>query len=447
MGTSDSACRQPTPMCSGPAVYPAGAACWSAAETRWANRRPICEKGPVMLSSAALLFVLHADAAWAPGGRSRPEDLVISLVTFGPGDDIPEWWGHTALTVIDRRLELGRLYNYGVVDFSESFLVRFLAGRPEFQVDEAGILTTYDLYRETDRDIRVQELNLTPAQALETANALAINVRPENCRYLYHHYRDNCSTRPRDIIDRAFGGALSRATAGPARMSLREHTRRYAQVVPAVSLWLDYMQNDELDGPITMRDEAFVPDELERQLDALVVDGQPAVKEKTTIHRSKTRSPTPALAPRWTAWLALVSALAGAAVLALSRSTRRPARLALGALLALEGLVWGLSGVFLFVIGTFTNNAVTHRNENLFLINPATLALLPLGVMLMRGSPRALPALKWLTSGLLAGGVLGVALKALPAFDQQNWNVIALVLPLSLATAVAFHRRVDGPAT
>src|SRR5207237_4626788 len=105
----------------------------------------------------------------------------------------------------------------------------------------------------------------------------------------------------------------------PARMSLRDHARRYTQAFPMLSLWLDYMQNDEIDRPITRREEAFLPDELERQLDALVVDGQPVVKQRSTLYRSKTNPPPPLDTPRWAGWLAFGSALAGAAVLALRR--------------------------------------------------------------------------------------------------------------------------------
>ena len=399
------------------------------------------------LASAALLLALHADeAAWSPGGPSRAEDLSISLTTFGPGSELPELWGHSALVVIDSRLEKGRIYNFGAVDFNDGFVMRFLAGRMEFLAEEGGIIYTYSLYRDTDRDIRVQDLNLTPAQALQAANTLAVNVLPQNARYLYHHYDDNCSTRPRDIIDRALGGALSRATTGPARLTLRDHTRRYAQALPPVALWLDYMQNDSLDRPITQREEAFLPEELERQLDALVVDGQPVVKKKTVTYRSTTRPATPADAPNWTVGLLVFSVLAGAFVLASSRSVKRGARLALGAFLALEGLVWGINGVFLFLLGTFTNNLVTHHNENLLLINPLTLALLPLGVMLMRGSPRAPRALKWVSLTLATLGVLAVALKVLPAFDQQNSSIIAMVLPLSVATALAFFSLPPRPA-
>src|SRR5688572_27807989 len=79
----------------------------------------ICEKGGLTLSSAALLLALHiGPAPWAPGGPSRAEDLVISLATIGPGDGVEAMGGHAALAIVDTRLEQGRLYNFGVVEFS-----------------------------------------------------------------------------------------------------------------------------------------------------------------------------------------------------------------------------------------------------------------------------------------------------------------------------------------
>jgi hypothetical protein len=158
------------------------------------------------------------------------------------------------------------------------------------------------------------------------------------------------------------------------------------------------------------------------------------------INTASRRRAVPEKAPYWNPWLALISAAAGAFVLWASRSGKRWARVVLGLFLTLEGLVWGSLGVFLFVVGNWTNHAVAHHNENLFLINPITFALLFVGPMLVKGSPRAPGALRAISGSLAVIAVAGVLLKVLPRFDQQNWNLICLVLPLSLATAAAFWR-------
>ena len=65
----------------------------------------------------------------------RGEDLEIKLVTIGPGDDVPSWWGHTALIVEDRRFKSSVFYNYGLFSFEEkNFFVNFAMGRLIFWV-------------------------------------------------------------------------------------------------------------------------------------------------------------------------------------------------------------------------------------------------------------------------------------------------------------------------
>lgn len=378
-------------------------------------------------------------------GASQPEDLRVSVVTFSPGDTLTEWWGHTALVVEDQRLNHGRLYNYGMFSFDEGFVHRFVQGRLEFWVADDSISGTYRLYQFLKRDVRIQELNLLPEQAAQLAKALGNNVLPENRVYLYHHYNDNCSTRPRDLVDAAFGGQLLEYEKQPSPLTLRELTRRYSQVNVPMSLILDYLQNDELDGPATFKQAAFLPDELEKHLSALQVkrpDGSvvPAVKTQWNFYKSE-RTPPPEVPPNFIPGILAFSIALGGLALGLGhwgKTGKRLPRVLLGLLNVLLGLSWGALGLFLFIIGIFTNHTVAHRNENLFLISPITFGALPFGVMLMWGAARAKPLLKWTWTILTATTLLGIVVKVLPMFDQANWNLIALALPVNAALAAVF---------
>lgn len=387
--------------------------------------------------------MLSQIAPWG-AGESRGEDLTIWLTTFGAGESIDGWWGHSALVVEDKRLAQHRLYSYGIANFSAEFVGQFVDGRMKFWVDDTELVReTYDQYRQANRDVRTQQLNLTPGQRLVLAKSLADNVLPQNREFLYRHYDDNCTTRPRDLIDKALGGQLFAATAGPARLTLRQHTRRYSRVNPVMSLVLDCLQNDLIDRPITQREEAFLPDELERQLNALTLkqpDGslQPAVVGQGNYFVSPTQPRAPAESPDWNLELFLVGCGLGGVGLLLGRwgrGGRRAPRMVWGLYNAVLGLAWGSLGLFATYLAFFTQHQVTPHNENLFLFNPLTFALLPLGVMRGFGSRKAEVGLRWTWLALLGLGVLGVVLKVLPRFDQANWNLILLVLPATAAMA------------
>ncbi|MCY1079751.1 Lnb N-terminal periplasmic domain-containing protein [Archangium lansingense] len=375
-------------------------------------------------------------------GESRGEDLTIYLATFGPGDDVASWFGHGSLVVEDREHKQSRLYNYGMFSFDSTMLARYAMGRLEFWVDDAGPGGTFRFYRSLNRDVRLQELNLTPAQKVEMGKLLAVNVLPENRHYLYHHYNDNCVTRLRDAIDKVLGGKFHQAMSGPGRMTLRDHTRRYSDVGPAMGLLLDFLMNDEIDKPVTRWQEAFLPDELERQVAEMQVvgeDGQsrPLVAKTLDIYAAQGRPVTPAEPPKYAPVLLLLGLALGGGAVGLGlwsrrRSGARAPRILLGLQNLLVGLVFGIPGLALFIMWLFTDHTVTYRNENLFLANPLTVLAVPLGIQLMRGSPRAVERLRRLWRVLAALGVLGLMLKLLPMFDQDNWRLIALLLPLSM---------------
>jgi hypothetical protein len=382
-------------------------------------------------------------APWGTG-ESQPADLTVSIATFGLGDDIVSWFGHSALIVEDSRLRQARLYNYGMFSFDNAMLRKFAMGRLEFWVGEDAVRPTFEAYKRDNRDVTIQVFNLLPSERAALAKALAINVLPQNRQYLYHHYFDNCSTRPRDLIDRAINGQLHQAEAVPARMTLRAHTERHASVLPPMSVLLDFLMNHEIDQPITRWDEAFLPAELEHQLATLTyvnADGQTVPLVARTIpYYVSSRRPIPETPPTYLPWLLALGLVTGSLGFGLARlGARRWARVAGGLYMALVGLVFGLPGTALLIMWLITNHTVTWHNENLLLANPLTLLAVPCSVMAAFGSARGRTWARRLWTGLALTGLLALAVKALPWFDQNNWRLIALILPVSLHFAAAYR--------
>lgn len=388
-----------------------------------------------------------AQPAWATGD-SNPEDLQIKLVTFGVGERVVEWFGHTALVVEDTRLDRSRLYNYGMFSFDSAMLAKFAMGRLWFWVGQAPAEPTYKLYETYDRDVRIIDLNLPPDKRLQVAEFLANDVRPENRDYLYHHYDDNCSTRIRDIVDDAVDGRLKEISSKPSPRTLRDLTRIHSHHNPPMEMLLMYLMNDSIDQQITHWDEMFLPIRLENWVEKLEYENDQGemveLAGDSRIFYDSGRPPLPDKPlTRWPYWLAFGLFVGGLAT-GIGRwrqwnPEHRGARVAYGVVQMLVGLLIGVLGLGLFVMASFTDHQVTYWNENLFLANPLTFLVLPLGLMVAFGSERAqewLPKVWYVCAGL---AVLLLPLKLLPSFDQGNWLVISFMLPVVIGAAAGAH--------
>jgi hypothetical protein len=414
-------------------------------------------KLPALLLPLALgLVAARAPAAPAPWafGRSRAQDLIVKLVTIEPGDAIYTWWGHSALIVEDVRLGVSRFYNYGLFSFEQdNFLLNFAMGRLWFQVGAAPTAPELASYKAENRSIRIQTLDLAPERRLEMAGFLEKNILPQNRTYQYDHYRDNCATRVRDLIDRMVDGQLASAASDPGRMTLRQHTRRYTARHFLMNWLLMFLMSGGIDRPIRQWEEMFQPLELERNVARLVYTdpqrrSRALVSGEALYYRARDRRGVPDRPPAdWPPALGagLALALVGLGLAGWRRRGGRTARWASGIYESLLGLLFGLPAAVLAFMSLFTDHTVTYGNRNLLALNPVLLLALPLGIALAsgaRGAAKALAAL-WSLSLLLA--LLSLALQLFPAIRQDNALTVALLLPVQAAGALGWLRELSSP--
>ena len=142
--------------------------------------------------------------------QTDPDEPTIELVTMGVGALIWERHGHIALCVRYREPRRDRCYNYGVAEFHKplSMAAAFFRGANGFWVEAqstAQLIRTY-VYR--DRTVWVQPLPLTVEQKRKVLEKLDYDDQDAHRYYAYDHFLDNCTTRVRDVIDDATGGAL-----------------------------------------------------------------------------------------------------------------------------------------------------------------------------------------------------------------------------------------------
>lgn len=406
----------------------------------------------------AWLWSTAASAAPPEGFGHHPEDLRMKLVTFGPGPDVHQFFGHSALWVEDTRLGASVLYGYGMSSFGRGAALAFLLKRPTFWAGRVPMESAFFLYKEQDRSIAVQELRLSAEQRRRLLARLEHDVRPEHREYRYHPIEDNCATRLRDALDEALDGALRRGFTGPARLSAREHLRRQAQKSPLLELALDVWLGGAMDAPMTRWQEGFVPLELSRMLaDTTLPDGMGGrvslVASRYDEHLSLA-GPVPEVpAPTWRAAFLIGMAVAAGVVLLAAlrgRGESRWARVLFGLYHALYGLTLGALGGSAFVLLLFSEHTALCPGLTLLLVNPFTLALLPLGLGMALGHRGAERLARGCVGVLVLGSLLAGALEVLLASGGNHPVSLPLLLVANLGFGVAHglcrHRGTGAPA-
>jgi hypothetical protein len=377
---------------------------------------------------ALVAFLLAV--GWAGDARAdhAPDELTISLLTFGPGDHPFTKFGHNGLLVDDRARRTKVVYNYGTFAFDSIALIpKFLLGKYHYWLSVQDFERTLATYSDDNRSVVSQELALTAEQKRSMVSFLEWNARDENKYYVFDYYRDNCATRVRDLIDKTTQGALSRVSTQPADWTWRGHTDRLSADDVPVYLGLHAAMGSFIDRPITQWEEMFLPAKLAEGVERAGLVGA----ERVLV--AARRTPPRLAPPSWTGYaLGFGAAIAGALALLGHRAgeghaaSRQAHVIAIGAL----GLLFGLLGSLFLFLWIFTNHEVAYHNENILQCAPFALALIAVRSKLAR---------RRILLGALAFSAIGLGLKVLPWFSQDNGLAIAFALPVWTGAAISAY--------
>jgi len=403
------------------------------------------------VSRAAALSVLVAllfparSASQVP--REQGAELTVYLMTFGPGREVWERFGHNAIWIHDPVHGTDQAYNYGLFDFrQENFILRFVRGQMWYWMAGFAAQSYIRQYERDNRSVWLQELDIPPSARLELQRFLQWNELPEHKFYHYDYYRDNCSTRIRDALDRVLGGAIRRQTeALPTDVTYRFHTQRLTANDPLIFTGLLLALGERVDRPINAWEEMFLPVAIREHLRTVRIAGPggaaaPLVKSERTVFESSAPAP-PDEPPDWLAAYFAIGAAIGGAMAALAGRARESngARTTFLGLAGFWSLLAGLAGLILAGLWGATDHVMAACNENLLQLNPLSLAVLPLLPTVVRRGTRRRVALV-VAIAVAAISFLGLALQLLPWFQQVNGPAIALALPAHLGLAFAVRR-------
>jgi hypothetical protein len=413
----------------------------------------------LLLAVVLLLAPCASAAAQEAAPREPGSELTVYLATMGPGDAVWEKFGHNAIWIRDATTRTTIAYNYGIFDFyQDRFVPRLMKGDMLYSMGLADADDEVARYAYFNRSVWLQRLNMTAAQKHALREFLEWNWLPQNRDYRYDYFRDNCSTRVRDALDRALGGALRAQLQGvPTGTTYRSHSLRLTAESPATYTGLLLGLGVPTDRPIDAWEESFVPMELMRHVRTVHVPGPngamvPLVDEEVTAFDAD-RSAPPATEPRlWPVYLLIGLLLAGGLLLlARAARTSRYARFGLASAIFFWGLVTGFFGLILAMLWLFTDHNAAYPNLNLLQANPLGLLLavvaplaLVAGAVRFRRSARLARMTAIAVSAL---SLLGVVLHMFAALRQQSGGIIALALPIHLATVLSLVRALPPPSS
>ncbi|MDR2026157.1 MAG: DUF4105 domain-containing protein [Prevotellaceae bacterium] len=191
------------------------------------------------------------------------DSAFISLLTCDPVDDMAYTvYGHTAVRVNDPANGIDYVYNYGLFDFSSpNFLYRFARGELNYRLGISRFADFFEEYSERKSGITEQILNLTKPEKQKISDALFTNYLPENRVYLYNFLFDNCSTRPRILIEKNISGTVKYPEILPPttfRTVIHRHNRNHRWLTFGIDLAL----GAPLDDSIGQSPQMFIPDNL-----------------------------------------------------------------------------------------------------------------------------------------------------------------------------------------
>jgi hypothetical protein len=379
----------------------------------------------VFSKSARLLFcvsVFSVAPAETALGQQVPllsEDAYISVLTILPGEPLYSAFGHTAIRVRDDSMGIDAVYNFGTFDFdTDWFYLKFARGLLEYRLARNLFEDVYRAYSDERRPIIEQRLNLDPSQRQLAIAKLEENSFPENRHYRYAFFFDNCSTRPRDLIEELAGGRkLEPPSAG--QETFRQLIEPYIAPRPWTHFVIDVLLGPATDHVAEPRDRLFLPDELMAALE-VPLEGDVLVASSDTLFWPRGyERPRPSRFPGPLFFMTLLLAV-GTVLLFVPGRDHRLVRNLDATVLFFSGLV-GLAIAFLWFV---SEHAVTRYNLNILWAVPLHLLAASLVVRSWGGR---IMQVYFVGTAILAAGMLSVA-----GMVQQAIPAAAIVLTLLL---------------
>ena len=162
-----------------------------------------------MIKNYLLLLFIFSTVAAKAQYIPLSENSEVSILTIGPGSDLNDAFGHNGFRIHDEINKVDIVYDYGRYDFNTpNFYLKFARGKLLYEIGFANFEPFLNYYKSHNRWVKEQTLNLSYSEKQALFSFLQQNAKPENKKYKYDFFYDNCATRIRDVLIDVLGDKL-----------------------------------------------------------------------------------------------------------------------------------------------------------------------------------------------------------------------------------------------
>lgn len=383
-------------------------------------------------------------------GSLDPNSVEVYLVTVDVGDLVFNNFGHTALRIKDQGQNFDQMFNWGIFDFRDplSFSYRFYRGILRYELGVYPFSLATRQFVAEQRTVWQEKVNLTAEEKAILLKRLEWNLQPENISYDYFYFFDNCSTRIRDYIDEAIGGALKQSSKKMmSGRTYRDTVRSHYATNPEIALSLDMMMNHRIDPEMNKWEEMYLPAVMRQVMLKLPHQG-PEGDLLLTDSQILFKYPAP-VPPALNGWAFTTLFILAPLLIGMLIAWRKTAVAGVHKFLGVWSLIptfyFGLAGLLMVTTWLWSAHQDLWHNAALWFFWPTDLALsVALFGLLLRRKGREIVFLsshyRWYVYLHAVAAALGLILWAVGIVAQQIERVVIFLVPIQALVLLLIYR-------
>jgi hypothetical protein len=304
------------------------------------------------------------------------EGAEVSVLTFGPGQSLNDSFGHNGFRIKDKTKGIDVVYGYGEYDFdAPNFYLKFARGKLNYLISKNNFSDVFHFYSSYNRSIDEQVLNLSLEEKQKLFDFLENNYKPENRRYKYDFFYDNCATRIRDVTQTTSKSTINFTAPNPKRFeskTFRQLIQEHLDYNSWGSLGIDVALGSVIDREAELEAYMYLPKYIHSFFDVATLNGErKLIKSSSNLYKQKAEKPSSNFLFSPLMVLSLIAALIIFITYRDSKQNKRSKWLDI-TLFCIIGII----GLLLLFLWFATDHTATAQNYNLLWAFPLNIFMI-----------------------------------------------------------------------